>query len=275
MKKDLGRGIAPTSLDRALAILELASKRPGGFTNADLHRNLEVATSSCSYVLNRLESAGYLRRSPGTRKYELGLKVLTLAHGALHNMGLRTIAEPVLHDLVRRTGYSAYIGVLQKGAMVIVDKVEGPELADIDFEIGAVLPAHATAFGKMVLAHLKPNELRRLLTAHPLTKKTKFTIDSRERLMRELDAIRRRGYSTSNGELYSQIRVVAAPISDTAGSVCAALSLLGRDLAIDDPGIVQIVKAASAQISRRLTEAALSRRFLEEEVQVLSTIQRL
>jgi DNA-binding IclR family transcriptional regulator len=189
-------------------------------------------------------------------------------------MGLRTIAEPVLYDLVRRTGYSAYIGVLQKGAMVIVNKVEGPELTEIDFEIGAILPAHATAFGKMVLAHLKPNELRTFLATHQLTKQSKNTIDSRERLTRELDAIRRRGYSTSNGELYSQIRVVAAPISDAAGSVCAALSLLGRDLEVDDPGTIQTVKSATALISRRLANAALSRRFFEEEVHVLSANSR-
>ena len=78
-----------TSLDRALAILESAAQKPGGLTNAVIHRRLTIPTSSCSYILNRLEKAGYLRRSAFTRKYEMGLKILTLAHGALRDMGLR------------------------------------------------------------------------------------------------------------------------------------------------------------------------------------------
>ena len=275
MKRDVRNGIAHTSLDRAMAILELASQRPGGLTNAEVHRRLGVATSSCSYVLRRLEDAGYLRRSLGSGKYELGLKVLTLAHGALRDIGLRTIAEPVLHRLAKQTGLSGYIGVLQKGEMVIVARIDQPELAEIDFEVGAALPAHATAVGKLLLAHLKPNELQTFFVTHELTKQSKNTIDSRERLIRELNAIRKRGHSTSDGELYPNIRVIAAPIFDAAGDVCAALSLVGRDVALDDSETVKGVKSAATLISRRLTNAALSRRFLEEEVHALSTIPRL
>jgi IclR family transcriptional regulator, KDG regulon repressor len=275
MKRDIRSEIAQTSLDRAMAILELASQRPGGLTNAEVHRRLGVATSSCSYVLRRLEDAGYLRRSPATRRYELGLKVLTLAHRALRDIGFRAIAEPVLHGLAKQTGFSGYIGVLQRGAIVIVARIDQPELAEIDFEIGVILPVHATAVGKLLLAHLKPNERRTILATSQLTKKSKNTIDSRERLIQDLDVIRRRGYSTSDGELYPGIRAIAAPISDAAGTVCAGLTLVGRNVALDDPEAIHTVKSASALISRRLTDAALSRRFMEEEDHTFSTIQRL
>jgi IclR family KDG regulon transcriptional repressor len=266
---------AETSLERALAILEMASKKPGGLTNADIHRRLAVPTSSCSYVLSRLERAGYLRRSAFSRRYELGLKILTVAHGALRDMGLRAIAEPILHNLARQTGFSGLMGVLQNGQVVIVDKIEQPSLAEIDFEIGVTLPAHATALGKMLLASLKPAELKMFLTKYKLSKKSIRTIDSCERLLKELDIIRRRGYSTSDGELIFGICGLAAPISDSAGNVCAGLSLVGANIPLEDPTIIRAVKEASKLISRQLTKAALNTRSFEAGLHALSSIAHL
>ncbi len=76
------------SLDRALLILELVSSRPGGWSNAELSRRLGMATSSCSYVLGHLERAGYLRRRAASGRYEIGIKMMTIAYGALGAFGL-------------------------------------------------------------------------------------------------------------------------------------------------------------------------------------------
>ena len=262
-----------TSLDRALEILELASQRPGGLTNADIHRVLRIPKSSCSYVLARLERTGYLRRSTSSRRYELGLKVLTLAHGALRDMGLRATAEPVLHELADQTGCSGLIGVLQQGRVVIVDKVDQPSLATVDFEIGVLLPAHATALGKVLLASLSHTELNRFLGKHKLTKKTARTLDTRKDLIEELDAIRRRGFSTSDGELFPGMRGLAAAIRDPAGEVCAGLSLVGNEIPLDDPEVAKAVRRAAMLISKRLEKAASSRRSLDSGIHALSAMR--
>ena len=261
-----------TSLDRALNILEMAARRPDGLSNSDIHRQLDIPRSSCSYILGRLEKAGYLRRSMYGKRYGLGLKILTLAHGALRDLGLRGIAEPILHKLTNETGYSGIIGVLQHGKVVIVDKVDRPGLAEIDFELGATLPAYATGLGKMLLASLDTEELMTFLSSHPLTRKSSRTIDTRDKLLKDLAVARRRGYATSDGELIVGVCGIAAPIRDAEANVCAGLSLCGVGVPLDETALIDAVKGAAATISRRLAKATLTRKAFNDDVHALSCI---
>src|SRR5580704_7187576 len=118
--------IASDSLHHAIRLLDIVGKTDGGLTNAGISRALDLATSSCSYVLGELERAGYVSRNPQTRRYQLGLKLVTLAEGALREIGYRRIAEPALHKLVAGTGLTANICVLEANNVVLVDRVESP-----------------------------------------------------------------------------------------------------------------------------------------------------
>lgn len=243
------------SLERALAILEFIAHKSGGVSNAEISAHFGVATSSTSYILARLEREGYLRRDADNGRYEMGLKIVALSHGALRDMGLRRIAEPILHRLSSETRVSALIGILERGRMMIVDKVEKPDLARIDMDIGVRYPAHSTALGKILLAYLPEVQLAGLFDHYRLAKSSPKTIDSKDRLLRELEVVRRHGYATSDGELYLGIRAVAAPIFDTTGGVPAAVSVTGITVDVDDGSLINIVKAAAHEISRRFGAA--------------------
>ena len=87
------------------------------------------------------------------------------------------------------------------------------------------MPAHCTALGKVLLAHMTPAERRQLLAAHPLERRTPKTITSLRRLEVEVTAVMKRGYAVDNEELNTGVMCVAAPIRDHAGVVVAAISL--------------------------------------------------
>jgi IclR family transcriptional regulator, KDG regulon repressor len=238
------------SLERALAILEFVAHKSGGLTNAEISGHFKMATSTSSYILRRLEREGYLRRDPENGRYEMGLKIVALSHGALRDMGLRRIAEPILHRLSAETRISAIIGVLERGRVMIVDKVEKPDLAKIDMDIGVRYPAHSTALGKVLLAHLPQHQLLSLFDHYGLTKTSPKTIDSRDRLMAELQVVQKQGYATSDGELFLGIRAVAAPIFDAHGEVSAAVSSTGVTLSVEEMAVINSVKSAAREISR-------------------------
>jgi DNA-binding IclR family transcriptional regulator len=119
---------ATSSLERALVLLRVIEQTPGGLRNADISRQLKIPKSTCSYIAARLERAGYLTRDAVSNRYKIGLTTVTLAHGALREVGIRTVAEPALYKLTSQTGLSAGIGVLQRGRVLLVDRVEGPGL---------------------------------------------------------------------------------------------------------------------------------------------------
>jgi IclR family transcriptional regulator, KDG regulon repressor len=249
------------SLERALAILEFVAHKSGGLTNGEISGHFKMATSSSSYILRRLEREGYLRRDRENGRYEMGLKIVALSHGALRDMGLRRVAEPILHRLSAETRISAIIGVLERGRVMIVDKVEKPDLAKIDMDIGVRYPAHSTALGKVLLAHLPQHQLLSLFDHYGLTKISPKTIDSRDRLLADLQVVRQQGFATSDGELFLGIRAVAAPIFDAQGDVTAAVSSTGVTLSVEEMSVINSVKAAAREISRSFSGVTQIRKY--------------
>jgi DNA-binding IclR family transcriptional regulator len=255
----------------------MIAQTPGGLRNADISRRMRIPKSTCSYILSRLEQKGYLSKNKGSARYRIGLTPVALAHGALRETGVRTIAEPALYKLATATGLSAGIGILERGYVLIIDRVEGYDFvrdvvqsADAfspsmnrrtshypvreDRDIGRELPAHSTAVGKVLMAWLPRPVLLELLEQRGLPRQTRKTVTSKSRLFQELELVRKQGYATAHGEHSSGIRSIATPIRNASGFVSAGVSLNGPvgEVAWNDPAeLVELVKSAAREISRR------------------------
>ena len=88
--------VPSNSLERGLKILEMIGSSKNGLSNREISEELHIATSSCSYVLGRLEREGYLERNAATGRYQIGLKVLAISRG-----------RPAAHGLPRGGGAGA------------------------------------------------------------------------------------------------------------------------------------------------------------------------
>jgi DNA-binding IclR family transcriptional regulator len=238
---------------RALVILEFVAQRSGGLTNAEICRKIKMATSTGSYILSRLEHAGYLARNDSNGRYEIGLKVIALAHGALRETGLRKAAAPALHQLARDTNYSALLAVLECNLVMIVDKVEGTDLAHIDIDIGVRYPAHTTALGKAMLAYRDRDEVSEMVDRFGLPAASRRSITTRSEFLAQLETVRKRGYAVSDGELFPGVSAVAAPIFDNFGNAYAAVSATSGRRPEDQELIVLHTMRVAKQISTRLS----------------------
>lgn len=250
---------AGNSLERALKILEMIGRTPGGLTNKEISRQLHIATSSTSYILSRLERQGYVKRFENGR-YEIGLTVLSLASGVLRELGFHHSAAPVLHRLTHSTRLSSYVGVLERGNMVVVEQVESPEFIRPDIDLGTAHPASSTSMGKMLLAHLPAAELD-LYLERELPRRTAHTIISKARLREELQEIQRAGYALSEQEEFLGVRALAAPIPEVSGPPKASVAVAGPvSLPIwrDVSEIVSLVQVAGREISKSRARARIS-----------------
>ncbi len=263
------------SLERALAILDILEQTPGGLRNTEISRQMRIPKSTCSYIMTRLEQRGYLMRDHLSGRYKIGLTPVALAHGALREIGVRSIAEPALYKLAGETGLSAGIGVLERGRVLIIDRVEGSEFVRDavqgavelpapsgsrkyrlreERDIGRELPAHSTALGKVLLAYLPRQQVLALIAQHALTRFTRKTIASKARLLHELDLVRKQGFATADEEHHIGLRSVAAPIYGATGEVSAGVALngsLAEAAWADAAELIERVKAAGREISRR------------------------
>jgi DNA-binding IclR family transcriptional regulator len=113
---------------------------------------------------------------------------------------------------------------------------------------------HATASGKVLLAHLPDVEAEAALEG-PLVAHTHRTITRPDELRRQLDVVRGQGFAFDDEELELGVRAISAPVRDREGNVVAALSITCPTSRLPLEGVPAI--AAEAQqaadaISHRL-----------------------
>jgi len=264
------------SLDRALTVLEIIEQTPGGLTSGEICRTLQIPKSSYSYMMTRLKAKGYVTRDERTGRYKVGLTPLVLAYGTLREMGFRSLTEPTLYRLASATGLAVSIGVLERGRVLLVDRVESPQFVRdaVEFanhsgkialtsrirvrrdrDIGRELPAHSNALGKVLLASLPRAQVLAIIAQEGLPRMTPHTIVSRARLVSELDAVRTQGYAISNQEQYVNVRGIGAPLVDANGTVTAAVSATGdptKPIWKDPAELIELVRAAGREISRSM-----------------------
>lgn len=279
--------MSTTALGHAFDVLEAIKQSPGGLTNSEISRRLEIPKSSCSYVLDRLESNGYLVRTKDGRRYRIGPTILALAYGALRDMGFRSATEPALYKLASETGLSASIAILERNRALVVDRVESPAVwksgaTDLPIskfaphhvrrreqrEIGRELPPHSNSVGKVLLAYLPEEQLHALLARLELPRSTKNSISTKEKLLEELKLVRSQGYAIDREEQYAGVFALACPIVNDRGDVQAAVTVDGNSTDADwnDPWkLIPIVQEGAREIAKSplfnnsyLTDVALS-----------------
>jgi DNA-binding IclR family transcriptional regulator len=109
--------------------------------------------------------------------------------------------------------------------VLVVHHVFRPEGAVQILEVGAVLPWHACALGKVLVAY-RPEADRAQLLAGALPMLTGGTVTDPERLKAELHDARRNGYAVEDGEAAIGDAGVAAPVFDSDG-VVGAIGVVG------------------------------------------------
>jgi len=141
------------------------------------------------------------------------------------------------------------------GEVVYIEKLEGNETLRMHSQVGKRAPMHCTGVGKVILAYLPDNIVKKIVKEKGLPKITIHTIDNEKALILELEKIRKQGYGFDLEENEIGISCIAAPIFNHNGDITAALSISGPTLRMTDEKMENlretIVKTCS-QISKRL-----------------------
>jgi DNA-binding IclR family transcriptional regulator len=110
---------------------------------------------------------------------------------------------------------------------VYVEKLDSLEPLRIFSRIGASVPLHCTAVGKVLLACLPIAEQEQVLNQLSLRRFTENTVGSIQELQTQLKRVQREGYAFDLEEHEPHIRCIAAPVRDHLGSVNASFSVTG------------------------------------------------
>ena len=209
------------AVQRAVAILtELAGARTELGTN-EIARRTGINVSTISRILATLVSGGLVEHVAATGRYRLGVGVIRLANAVHERLDVRSLARPHLEDIASRVKETATLSVPGGHEAVTLDYVQSPLSVRSVAEVGRTSAAHATAVGKVFLAH------GGTVPAVPLDAFTERTIVDHGVLRVDVAGVRERGWGQALGEREEDLNAVAVPVLDPAGKLVAILGVQG------------------------------------------------
>jgi DNA-binding IclR family transcriptional regulator len=245
---------------RTLQVLQAFAAAPHRFSLAELGRRTGLEKNQLYRSLKTLEHAGFLATDQEGR-FALTplLHVLSSASAHMQKPSLVEVAKPFMDELVAETCESVNLFIRASDYAVCIDRRDSPQLVRLASVLGRAVPLHAGAVPKAMLAFLpKEQQERTLARLHELPAYTSKTVLDPDRLRRELEVIRERGYSVSDEDYDDSARGVGAPIFDDRGDVFAGISVGGPSFRVDDDALerfAQLITCKAAAISQRLGRA--------------------
>lgn len=209
------------SVQRAVAILdELAVARTELGTN-EIARRTGINVSTISRILATLASGGLVEHVQSTGRYRLGIGIVRLASAVHDRLDVRSLARPYLEELAKLIGETVTLSVPGAHEAFTLDFVPSPLTVRSVAEVGRTSVAHATAVGKVFLAH------GGRLPAGALTAFTERTIVDRGVLEVEIGNVIERGWAQALGEREEDMNAIATPVIDRTGKLAAILGAQG------------------------------------------------
>jgi DNA-binding IclR family transcriptional regulator len=239
------------SVDRAIRMLA-ALQGARRMSLSELSGRLELPPSTVHGIIRTLVDHGMVTQERGSGRYQLGPAVLRLGNVYLDTLELRSRAVTWSEELARRSGFAVRTGVLLGDDVVIIHHEPRPDGSRQMPEVGIVIPAHASALGKALLAFL-PDDAKRLLDGPALRSMTGETVTDPALLAAQLDQVGTSGIALESDEAVLGECGAAAAVFDATGLAVGAVGVVvpSNEWPVDD-GVVDAVRSTARTISREL-----------------------
>ncbi len=218
------KGQIPTNL-RLLLILEEVARAEMPVAAATLSETLGLPKPTIHRLLATAEEEGFLQRDIDGRSYGPGRRLRKLAGNTLSSQRLRTERLIIMQALASEVGETCNLAAPGRYGMVYLDRVETHWPLRIQLPVGAKVPFHCTASGKLYLSSLRNDKLKHVLSWLQLDPSTEKSITDVDSLLEELASTRARGFSTDNEEFMDGMVAIAVPVRDTESRLLTTLSI--------------------------------------------------
>lgn len=234
------------AVSRALAILRFLARQTEPATLKTISQELEMVTSTCLHILRALVEEQMVQVDAATKRYTLGVGVLSLARSVAENNPFHTLAQPVL-DRIAEDWNVTTIGVKVAGIEDLVVLALARSRSPFSFyvEVGSRFPALTSATGRLVAAYAALSDAELLKQFRPLRwdNPPEFA-----QWRKEVVAAGRQGFSIDQGNYMSGITVIAVPVLAAQARMTHALVAVG----VSD----QLTKGTTQALAKALLEEA-------------------
>ena len=252
-KKESNKYFFIASVEKAFKVLELLAQK-GEMKVSDVAGHLGANRANSHRYLATLKELGYVEQADDSN-YRLTYKILEIGLKFSGSLDILRLARPLMMERLARFNETVNLGEWTGRKIIHIDKIESQELLRLDLNVGTSAPAYCTGLGKAILAFLPEKDLEMYLDRVEMTAYTPLTITDRDRLLKEIEITRQRGFALDDEELAGGLRCVAAPVFNHKNFPQYAISIAGPASRMTDEVIREMaaeILEACAKLSRML-----------------------
>ena len=227
------RDYASPTAAKAFCVEEAILTASSPLTVTDLVNQLGIAQSLVSRILKTMKSLDLIRRDPGSRGWLPSGRLDEQNLLAAHPLSLTHRARAALEWLVAEANETTQLLVESNGKVLVLDQWLCNQVVQVVGKVGARVPIHSSAPGKVWLAFCSDNDRQAWYETHELTRYTPTTVSDRAAMDAHLVQIRKRGYAIDNEEGIQGVGCVAAPVLNAHGQIEGAITVVAPKERID------------------------------------------
>ena len=215
-------------------------------------RDMGLSRSTVHRMLATLLHHQFVEQDEHSRAYRPGPALVDIGLAVVSKIDIRAISHTALMELRDLTGETAHLGIMRGDTSVLfLDSVESDRMVRTGSRTGRILPAHATATGKVLLAERTDEQIAALYPSGLPEAPTPRALTALEELLEQIAEVRRLGYAVNHGESEDDVAAVAAAVRDKRGRVRCAL-VTTAPLSRADDAWVKTAATATMRVAREL-----------------------
>lgn len=243
------------SLARGCNVLAKVCQSESPLSLSELAKKSDLSIGAIQRLTYTLEKIGLLERDQQTKRFRTGSGMISLALAITRNLELKKVAHPFMRTLSDEIGEVVGLGAVEGDHIILVDIIHTQQLLNINMNIGAVIPPHATATGKAILAFLPDTRTDQILRVHGLTRFTPNTITSVKSFKKELAQVRAFGFAAAFDENAFGLTTIGAPVRNSDGDVTAALAIFMPSMKMPKDKFISSFKKKVIQVADQISLA--------------------
>lgn len=213
-----------SALARGIEVLRLFSEEQPQISTSEVAEKTGLSRAAARRFLLTLAELGYLQADQ--ESFRPLPKLLELGYSYLSTWNFRETVQPYLRRAVDELHENCSFGVLDGADIVYLARAEARRIVQsITISVGTRVPVAVSAMGRVLLAHLPPQELDRLMSDDILKAMTARTITDPVLFRERLARVREDGYALVEGEFEEGLISVAVPVFSPEGRAIAAINV--------------------------------------------------
>lgn len=213
------------TIEKTLAILEIVAGR-GGASAKEVSNALGYPLPTVYRLMRTLVKNDYLFHFRAEQRFELGFKLDRLGVSLHRQIGVPAPVRAEVTRLHDQAGAAAYFAVYRGAYVVVAYVVDSPQHPRINpLNFGFHEGAHATAFGKIMLAGMHTDQVVQYLDIHGMPRLTPETMTDRAEFNEHLSTVSQRGVAWEREEFVSGMTCAAIGVRSSSGMVVGSVAV--------------------------------------------------